>query len=185
MGNTESEPPTLEDRWVAFAASYRQYVLALWVGMRAGEDTDVRTDLLRKASRLGRSLPVAGGQTMNENFRDHADLIADYAVAQLGFKDTAVARETLLSSDTTHMCRNLCMAVRFRSRTCGTPRYREGFEEAWGAYTGALLAMVISLAEDLRTGGTSPAPERGQELTDFEDRTRELAQCVEKVVEKM
>ncbi len=136
--------------WKKFAVCYKQYVLTIWMHHKSKcplleED---RQPLLVYAASLGSTMLVAKCQTLEEPFRDHAELIADFVEESFCEKDaddeSVPSKDILLGADTVSACRSLMDHINYSTKQRQPRRQssRNPIQKAWKDYIQALIDMV-------------------------------------------
>ncbi len=165
MGITESKaapPPTKKGvstavAWKKFAVCYKQYVLTIWMHHKSEFSLleEDRQPLLVYAASLGSTMLVAKCQTLEEPFRDHAELIANFVEESFGNasekdNESISSKDILLGADTVSTCRSLMDHINYvtkqtrRRKSC-----RDAILQVWKDYVKALVCMVEGLLLDV------------------------------------
>ena len=172
MGTTDSKTtPTKKSSptivaWKKFAVCYRQYVLTIWMHHKSGFSLleEDRQPLLVYAASLGSTMLVAKCQTLEEPFRYHAELIANFVEESFCGKDeedkSVPFKNILLGADTVSACRSLMDHINYSTKQKRRKSCRTAIQQAWKAYIKALVNMVEGFQLDVHQ--ISPSSDAGR-----------------------
>ena len=141
--------------WKKFAVCYKQYVLTIWMHHKSEFSLleEDRLPLLIYAASLGSTMLVAKCQTLEEPFRDHAVLIANFVEESFCKEDTkeesVPSKEILLGADTVSTCRSLMDHINYSTRQKRRKSCRDAIQQAWKDYIKALVDMVEGFRLDV------------------------------------
>lgn len=172
MGNRESKTTTTEITttkkdcasvtttciaWRKFAECYKQYVLTVWMHHESGFSliNEDRQPLLRYGASLGSTMLVANSQTLENAFRCHAELIADF-VEESYTKEDVPSKEILLGADTIAIYRCLMDHINYSIQRPLHHSRRRGIRIVWEEYVKALICMVEGFKKGTSSESSDP-----------------------------